>query len=106
VLGRQVADMAEGRQNLVVRAEIFVDGLGLGGRLDDDDVHGPALILSASRVAAPLIVAKQARHMASVWLAVKRAGSTAGRRKLHATGNCGDFSCNSGSIHYPLIHGM
>ena len=39
VLGRQVADMAEGGQNLVVPAQILVDGLGLGGRFDDDDVH-------------------------------------------------------------------
>ena len=40
VLGRQVADVAEGGQDLVVRAEILVDRLRLGGRFDDDDVHG------------------------------------------------------------------
>ena len=39
VLGRQVADMAEGGQNLVVAAEIFVDRLRLCRRFDDDDVH-------------------------------------------------------------------
>ena len=33
VLGGQIADMAERGQNLVVLAEIFVDGLGLGRRL-------------------------------------------------------------------------
>jgi hypothetical protein len=37
VLARQVADMAEGGQNLVALAQIFVDRLGLGGRFDDDD---------------------------------------------------------------------
>ena len=39
VLGRQVADMAEGGENLIVSAEIFVDRLGLGRRFDDDDIH-------------------------------------------------------------------
>ena len=40
VLGRQVADMAEGGQDLVVLAEVLVDRLGLGRRFDDDDsVH-------------------------------------------------------------------
>ncbi|MNJ30733.1 hypothetical protein D3C77_253420 [compost metagenome] len=40
ILGRQVADVAVGSQNLIVRAEIFIDGLGLGGALDDDEIHG------------------------------------------------------------------
>lgn len=40
VLGRQVADVAIGCQHGVIRAEIFVDCLGLGGRFDDDDRHG------------------------------------------------------------------
>ena len=39
VLGRKVADMAERRQNLVGGAQIFVDRLGLGRRLDNDDIH-------------------------------------------------------------------
>jgi hypothetical protein len=39
VLRRQIADVAERGQNLVVLAQIFVDCLGLGRRLDDDDVH-------------------------------------------------------------------
>ena len=39
VLGRQVADMAVGGQDLVVLAQVFVDRLGLGRRLDDDDFH-------------------------------------------------------------------
>ena len=39
VLGGQVAHMAEARQHGVIRAEIFIDGLRLGGRFDDDDVH-------------------------------------------------------------------
>jgi hypothetical protein len=39
VLRRQVADMPVGGQDLVVRTEIFVDGLGFGGRFDDDDIH-------------------------------------------------------------------
>src|SRR5262249_23668494 len=39
VLGRQVAHMAERGQHLIAPAEVLVDGLGLGGGLDDDDVH-------------------------------------------------------------------
>src|SRR5262249_48578083 len=39
VLGRQVADMAERGQHLVAPAEVLVDGLGLGGGLEEDDVH-------------------------------------------------------------------
>ena len=31
--------MAEGRQNLVGRTQIFVDRLGLRRRLDNDDIH-------------------------------------------------------------------
>ena len=40
VLRRQVPHMAEAGDDLVARAQIFVDGLGLGGRFDDDDLHG------------------------------------------------------------------
>ena len=39
VLGRQIADMAVRCDHLVVLAQVLVDGLGLGGRLDDQDVH-------------------------------------------------------------------
>ncbi len=39
ILGWQVPHMAKGGQNLIVRAQIFVDGFGLGRRFDDDDVH-------------------------------------------------------------------
>ena len=39
VLGRQVADMSVARQDLVVRPQVLVDGLGLGRALDDDEVH-------------------------------------------------------------------
>ena len=39
VLRRQVANVAERSQNLVARAEIFIDGFGLGRRLDDNDIH-------------------------------------------------------------------
>jgi len=39
VLRRQVADMAVAGDDLVVAPEIFVDGLCLGRRFDDDDVH-------------------------------------------------------------------
>ncbi len=40
---RQVADVAVARQDGVAAAEIFVDGLGLGRRFDDDDVHETGL---------------------------------------------------------------
>ena len=44
VLGRQIADMAIGRIDLVALAEIFVDRLGLRRRFDDDDIHATVLI--------------------------------------------------------------
>ena len=40
VLGRQVAHVAVAGQHGIARAQVLVDGLGLGRRLDDDDVHG------------------------------------------------------------------
>ena len=39
VLRRQVADMTEGRQNLIVAAQILIDCLRLGRQFDDDNVH-------------------------------------------------------------------
>ena len=39
VLGRQVADMAKGGQDLVTGAQILVDRLRLGRRLDNDNFH-------------------------------------------------------------------
>ena len=43
VLGGEIAHMAEGGVNAVVLAQIFVDGLCLGGRLDDHDFHSVSL---------------------------------------------------------------
>ena len=40
LLGHQVAHMAVGGQDLEVLAEVLVDRLGLGGRLDDEEVLG------------------------------------------------------------------
>src|SRR5690606_5810404 len=45
--GRQVADVAVRRQDLVVWPQVLVDGLGLGRALDDDDVHSLALLPGA-----------------------------------------------------------
>src|SRR6202041_2065259 len=39
ILGRQVADMTKRGQNLVGRAQIFVDRLSFRRRLDNDDIH-------------------------------------------------------------------
>ena len=39
VLGGQVADMAEAGQHLIVAAQILIDGFGLAGGFDDEDVH-------------------------------------------------------------------
>ena len=39
VLGGQVADMAEAGQHFIAGAQILIDGLGLGGGFDDEDVH-------------------------------------------------------------------
>ena len=39
VLGGEVAHVAEGGQHFVAGPQIFVDRLGLCGRLDNDDVH-------------------------------------------------------------------
>jgi hypothetical protein len=40
VTRRQVADMAVGGENAIVLAEIFLDGLRLGRRFYDDELHG------------------------------------------------------------------
>ncbi len=40
VFGGKVADMAITGQNRVILAEIFIDRLGLGGRLDNDNAEG------------------------------------------------------------------
>ena len=40
VLGRQVADVAVAGEDLVVLAQIFLDGLGLGRGFYDDKLHG------------------------------------------------------------------
>src|SRR5205085_2571580 len=42
-LGRQVADVAVTGQHEVAGAQVLVDGLGLGRRLDDDEVHRAAV---------------------------------------------------------------
>ena len=39
VLGGQVAHVPERRDDLVAAAQVLVDGLGLGSRFDDYDVH-------------------------------------------------------------------
>ena len=39
VLGREVPDMAKGRQDLVTGAQVLVDRLRLGRRLDNDNFH-------------------------------------------------------------------
>ena len=39
VLGRQVAHVAERRQDLVAGAKIFVDRFRLGRQFDDNDIH-------------------------------------------------------------------
>ena len=44
VLGRQIPHMAERGVDAVVLAQIFVDGLGLRGRLDDHDFHSGSFL--------------------------------------------------------------
>ena len=47
VLGRQVADMAIAGEDVEIAAQIFLDGLRLGRRFDDDKLHsGPGMKLS------------------------------------------------------------
>ena len=40
LFGHQIPDMAVGGQDLKVLAEIFFDGFSLGGRFNDNQVHG------------------------------------------------------------------
>ncbi len=44
VLGRQIPHMAERGVDAIVLAQILVDGLGLGGRLDDHDFHSGSFL--------------------------------------------------------------
>ena len=39
VLGRQIANMAKRGQHLIAGAEILIDGLGLGWRFNDNNIH-------------------------------------------------------------------
>ena len=39
ILGRKISDMTKRGQDLIARPKIFVDGLGLGRRFDDDNLH-------------------------------------------------------------------
>ena len=39
ILGGQIAHVPVGCDDLVTAAQVFVDGLGLGSRFNDDDVH-------------------------------------------------------------------
>src|SRR5262249_539256 len=48
VLGGQVAPMAERGQHLIAPAEVFIGGCGLGGGLDDDDVHAGLWVFMGS----------------------------------------------------------
>ena len=64
VLGRQVPHMAERGVNAVVLAQIFVDGLGLGRRLDDHDFHS-GIISSGGLRRVRLPPAVWARDMAT-----------------------------------------
>ena len=54
VLGRQVAHVAVAGQYPIVLAEVLVDGLGLGRRFDDDDVHQ---LLSMSHINSAAVAA-------------------------------------------------
>ena len=49
-LGHQVADMTVGGQDLEVLPEVFIDGLGLGGGLDDDELAGHVRLISRPHV--------------------------------------------------------
>ena len=42
ILGRQIADMAEARQDLIALAEIGVDRLGLSRTFNDNELHEKA----------------------------------------------------------------
>ena len=61
ILGRQIPHMAVARQDLVVLAEVLVDGLGLGRRFDDDDVH---LVQSESHISLADITASDSETQA------------------------------------------
>ena len=72
ILGGQVADVAKGGQHLVAGAEVFIDCLRLGRRLDHDNIHGnpvgypPVPMRIKAESAASL-----ARNMGKVPLTVK-----------------------------------
>ena len=49
VLGRQVADMAVAGEHAMPAAQIFLDGLRLGGRFDDDELQRSGLLTRTRR---------------------------------------------------------
>ena len=50
--GRQIPEMADGGPHVVAGAEVLADGLGLGGRLDDDQRH-PIATGASARLGRP-----------------------------------------------------
>ena len=84
VLRRQVAHMAVAGQHLVAAAEILVDGLGLGRRFDDDDVHRPLMsdrsCPTGSAVRNPCAVRlQQERNRLPGWRSRRPASSSSSR---------------------------
>ena len=67
VLGGQIANVAIGGKHLVIRAQVLVDGLGLGRRFDDDEVH-------LGRMAARVLAAGFNRGLAHVKAKIRRDG--------------------------------
>ena len=55
--------MAVGGEDAIVRAQIFLDGLRLGGRFDDDELHGREKL--SLRVRARVGSARRRRQAAS-----------------------------------------
>ena len=100
VLGGQVSDMAIGGEHGIVAAQVAVDGLGLGGRFDDNDGHGGPW-LRGGRSGGPDCAARWAGGRGDV--NVRRAGAARPRhpgQALTAQGidSAGRSGCPSGNF--------
>ena len=79
VLGREVPHMAERGVDVVVLAEIFVDGLRLGRQLDDHDFHaGNFLWAPVTQPQLPLAVRRRDMETPKAACQIRGVGSRAG----------------------------
>ena len=97
VLGREVAHVTERGVDVVILAQIFVDGLGLGRRLDDYDFHarqslsGARISFERSKITSPGRTWQGAENGGVGAACQMGTGTAQGKRAVQPI-NCGQFA--------------